>query len=149
MTNASTSVSRIIVMTSVLLLGGMAAIAQNVSLTVTGMRSKKGDLCVSVFKDNQSFKDNKPSTRLKFAKSAAQGGNMRINLTLPPGTYGIAMLDDENGNGKMDNNMVGMPKEGFGFSNFYLSGLSRPSFDDFRFEVKSSPVTLNGKLRFL
>lgn len=149
MNSASTNIPRSVLMSAFLVFTGAAATAQNVSMSVSGMRSKKGDIYISVFKDNQSFKDNKPTTRLKFSKSAAQGGNMKISLTLAPGTYGIAMLDDENGNAKMDNNMIGMPKEGFGFSNFYLSGMSRPVFDDFKFEVKAGPVNVTGKLRYL
>jgi uncharacterized protein (DUF2141 family) len=135
--------------TAGILLFAVTANAQNVSMTVTGIRSDKGAIIVSVFRDNQSFKDSKPVTKLKFSKASLAGGSLKISLALAPGTYGIALMDDENGNNKMDNNMIGMPKEGFAFSNFYLSGLSRPSFDDFKFDVKAAPVSLSGKLRYL
>jgi uncharacterized protein (DUF2141 family) len=36
---------------------------------------------------------------------------------IPPGTYALAVIHDENMNGKLDTNFLGMPKEGYGFSN--------------------------------
>ena len=44
-------------------------------------------------------------------------------------------MDDENFNGKMDYNFIGIPKEGFGFSNYYHSGLTKPKLKSFAFEV--------------
>ena len=34
-----------------------------------------------------------------------------------------------------DNSLIGIPKEGFGFSDYYHSTLKRPKFDDFKFTV--------------
>jgi uncharacterized protein (DUF2141 family) len=45
-------------------------------------------------------------------------------------------LDDENSTGKMEYNMFGIPREGFGFSNYYHKGLLKPHFDAFSFSVK-------------
>lgn len=123
--------------------------AQQVTLSVSGIKSAKGALLVSVFKDQEGFKNDKPVSKHKFPKTGFSGGTMKVSLNLSPGTYGIALMDDENGNHKMDNNMIGMPKEGFGFSNFYLSGLSRPVFNDFKFEVKPGATNLTSKLRYL
>ncbi len=36
---------------------------------------------------------------------------------LQPGTYAVRLMHDENDNGKLDRNLVGMPTEGYGFSN--------------------------------
>jgi len=36
---------------------------------------------------------------------------------IPPGTYAMAVIHDENMNGKLDTHLLGIPKEGFGFSN--------------------------------
>jgi uncharacterized protein (DUF2141 family) len=47
---------------------------------------------------------------------------------IPPGDYGVAALHDENGNMKLDKNMFGWPKEGFGFANNPHIGLGAPGF---------------------
>ena len=49
---------------------------------------------------------------------------------LPPGRYGIAALHDLNSNGEMDNNLLGFPKEPFGFGNDARIKLAPPAFAD-------------------
>ena len=58
-----------------------------------------------------------------------------------PGTYDIAIIHDENGNGKLDFNEVGMPVEGYGHSNNPERRAGEPSFDETKFTVASSNVT--------
>jgi uncharacterized protein (DUF2141 family) len=47
---------------------------------------------------------------------------------LPPGDYGVAAIHDENRNAKLDRNLIGIPREGFGFANNPHVGLSAPAF---------------------
>jgi uncharacterized protein (DUF2141 family) len=47
---------------------------------------------------------------------------------MPPGDYGVAAIHDENRNAKLDRNIIGIPKEGFGFANNPHVGLSAPTF---------------------
>jgi uncharacterized protein (DUF2141 family) len=47
---------------------------------------------------------------------------------IPPGTYAIAVIHDENSNGKLDTNWLGVPTEGYGFSNDAKGLLGAPSF---------------------
>jgi len=49
----------------------------------------------------------------------------------------------------MDYNMVGIPKEGFGFSNYYLSGFSKPKLKDFTFTVENGSVQVSCKMRYI
>lgn len=121
--------------------------AQNVQLTITNLKSTDGQILVAVFKDQQGFKEEKPVSRHRFPKSSLTNGTLKVLLDLPPGTYGLALVDDTNKNGKMDKNMLGIPKEGVAFSNFYLSGMSKPTFNDFKFEVKGASVSLDCKMR--
>ena len=56
---------------------------------------------------------------------------------LPPGTYALALIHDENGNGKVDTNWIGMPKEGVGASNNATGTLGPPSWRDAKFELQA------------
>src|SRR5512144_2373576 len=47
---------------------------------------------------------------------------------IPPGTYAIVVIHDENMNGKLDTKWLGVPKEGYGFSNDVKPLLSVPTF---------------------
>lgn len=126
-----------------------AAAQENVTLNITNLRSVKGNVIVKVFNTQQGFKDSKPVAQFKFEKKAVAKGVLNVKCTLKPGTYGLALLDDENANGEMDNNFVGMPKEGFGFSDYYHTGMSRPVLDDFKITIKNEPVRTTMKVRYL
>ena len=59
---------------------------------------------------------------------------------IPPGNYAVAAIHDENSNAKLDRNMIGVPKEGFGFANNPHVGLSAPAFNAALVHV-NCPVT--------
>lgn len=109
--------------------------AQNVELEVSGLRSAKGSVIVGVFKDHESYKKEIPFKSFKFNKNNISNGSLTLNLELEEGIYGITFLDDENDNGKMDYNYIGIPKEGFGFSDFIHKGVVKPHFDNFKQKV--------------
>jgi uncharacterized protein (DUF2141 family) len=124
--------------------------AQNVEVTITGIRNSKGQMGIGVFRDNESFRKEKAYLELAFDKKEVSNGEMKIRFTLPPGTYGIALLDDENGDDVMEYNFLGMPKEGFGFSDYYHTGLTMPKFDAFRFDVvEGQKKSINIRIRYI
>src|ERR671918_2118245 len=47
---------------------------------------------------------------------------------IPPGTYALAVIHDENMNGKLDTNLLGIPTKGYDFSNDVKGSLGPPSF---------------------
>lgn len=110
--------------------------------------SAKGQLIVGFFKDEKSFKDGKPHKRLIYNKSAVKNGRMEITVAIEPGVYGVSVLDDENSNNDMDYNMLGIPQEGFGFSNYYHTTLSRPKLKDFVVDLgKQTTVEIRMKYK--
>lgn len=128
----------ILVLCLLLLLGFTTVNAQNIEVKITGMRSASGQIHIKIFKDDQSFKDDKEYRKLSYIKEGAVNGEMAVKFSLEPGVYGFALLDDESNNGQMDYNFIGLPNEGFGFSNFYLTGLNRPKFDLFKLTVNAN-----------
>jgi uncharacterized protein (DUF2141 family) len=60
----------------------------------------------------------------------ARTGEMTVVLEgLTPGPYALALHHDENANGKMDTSLLGLPQEGYGFSNDAPVFLGAPPFD--------------------
>lgn len=133
-----------------LILPAAAADAQNIEVTITGIRNSEGQMGIGVFRDNESFKKEKAYLELAFEKKEVINGEMKIRFTIPPGTYGIALLDDENSDDVMEYNFLGMPKEGFGFSDYYHTGLTMPKFDAFRFDVvEGQKKSINIRIRYI
>lgn len=127
---------------SVLLIGTSSTILSNsstfsVSVTVKKLRNAKGSVQIQVYKDQTSFADERPWKTYSFSKKSVSGGQLSFKITdLPKGTYGFALLDDENNNKEMDYGLL-MPKEGFGFSDYYHTSWSRPVFNDFKFDLSA------------
>jgi len=112
----------------------------NVKVVFEGVRSAKGKIVLAMFKDQEGFKTRNPVKRIELNKDELERNEIMLSLDM--GIYGISVLDDENNNNKMDYNLFGMPKEGFGFSNYNHKGLSKPHFDKFKFEIKNASVEL-------
>lgn len=124
--------------------------AQNVEVTVTGIRSDKGQISVGIFLDEESFREENAYLGYIFQKNDIHDGTITFSLNLDPGLYGLSVLDDENSDTRMEYNMLGIPREGFGFSDYYHTGLSRPKFDSFSFTVvKNTVKQITVKMRYL
>ena len=126
----------IITIAFLLLLPATSLKAQTVNVNTTGLRTDKGQIVIGVFKDSETYMKEEPYMNKIFSKESVQDGALSVSFTLEPGIYGLCLLDDENSNGKMEYNFLGMPKEGFGFSDYYHSGIKKPKFDSFRFTIK-------------
>ncbi len=128
------------------------AFAQDVTfdIEITNLRNKDGNVLISVYKDQQSFDDEKPAFTKKIVKKdLINNGVIKAKLSLPEGTYALAMLDDENLNGEMDSNWIGMPKEGFGFSNYIFEKLRKPTFEEFRVALNSNTPKVTFKVKYM
>jgi len=123
--------------------------AQNTQITVSNIRSSKGKIMLSLFKDEKSFKDAKPFKTTSYEKKGLANGILVLKWQIEPGIYGMALLDDENQNTEMDKNLIGVPKEGFGFSDFYLEKLKAPSFNEFKTEIKSEGNKIQIKVKYM
>ena len=106
---------------------------------IDGFRNQKGDAGVTVFTSPDGWPQNNEKA-FTHGGHPFTGDKATVELQLPAGRYAIAVLHDENSNHKLDRNMIGWPKEGFGFSNNPKVGLSPPAFDTAAMQV-SCPVT--------
>ena len=120
----------------------------SISVTVTNIRNTKGTMQLQLYRSQKTFAKETPYKIYRVSKKSVSGHTLRYKITgLVQGHYGVALLDDENNNKKMDYGWM-MPEEGFGFSDYYHTGLSRPTFYQFKFYLKEDKsVTM--KVRYL
>jgi uncharacterized protein (DUF2141 family) len=142
------TVTAIMLLLAVVLPSGINA--QNIEVTVTGIRSDKGQIAVGIFRDNETFHREEAFLELQFKKPKITDGTMVISFPLEPGVYGLTILDDENSDRKMEYNFLHIPREGFGFSGYYHTGLTLPKFDTFKFTVEPGQTKrITIRLRYL
>ena len=106
-----------------------------ISVTIKDIKTPNGQILMGIYKDDVSFDKEIAYKKVQAFKTKISNGTLMVEVKLEPGKYGISLMDDENFNGKMDYNFIGIPKEGFGFSNYYHTGLTKPKLKSFLFEV--------------
>lgn len=121
----------------------------NLKVHVYNLRNSKGNLLVSLYNEEKPF-PKYPKQAFRNMKTTIQDGNANISFqNIPYGRYAIAILHDENGNDKMDQNFIKMPKEGYGFSNNAKGSFGPPGFDAAAFEVNKPDMEISIKASYL
>lgn len=124
------------------------AMAGDVVITVTDLRSSKGVVraCMTM-KENIFPKCIKDPSAHRTVVPAGQ--KIEIRFTgVKPGNYAIALLHDENDNGKADRAMGMMPKEGYGFSRDAPVKMAPPKFTDAVFAIGEGLQRVTIKMRY-
>jgi uncharacterized protein (DUF2141 family) len=109
---------------------------------VDGLRNSIGVVGTAIFKSADGWPEDMTRSFLHWPTPIPAGSGEVTAETenLPPGDYGVVTIHDENKNRKLDRNIIGIPKEGFGFANNPHVGLSAPPFSSAIVHV-TCPVT--------
>lgn len=88
------------------------------TINVSGIRNATGGLVACVFRDRQGFPTCQKSRTAIIQRSRISGSAMTVRFTgLAHGSYVASVQHDEDGDGKLKTNFIGIPKEGVGISN--------------------------------
>jgi uncharacterized protein (DUF2141 family) len=121
--------------------------SSTVLIEVAGFKNTRGTLNCRLFTKAADFPDGEGIVTLRVTIT---GSNTSCSFSnIEPGTYAIAVVHDENGNGKLDKNFVGVPSEGYGVSNNKTYALSAPKWDESTFKLGATESkALQIKLRY-
>lgn len=102
-------------------------------INVVGLRSAQGEVHFGLFNQSAEFPKGE---RLAGTKVKATSETVTAVFTaVQPGTYAVSLYHDENSNGRFDKGFLGLPLEGYGFSNDARPGFGPPSFTKAAFTV--------------
>ncbi len=109
---------------------------------VSNIKDLKGELKIALYDNKYSF-DNQVNP-VATVQIAVDKNVMEVKFeNLPPSKdYAIAVHHDVNNNGKLDTNFLGIPKEGFCFSNNAMGSFGPPSYEDCKFELKPNTCVI-------
>lgn len=108
---------------------GSVAHAARLNVTVQDVRSERGVITLALYASSETFSQFEMDIGSRTV--SAQEGAVTITFDdLPPGLYAVAAFHDENANGEFDTNFLGLPKEGYGFSNNATVRFGPPSFEE-------------------
>ena len=125
-----------------------AAAGAQIEVDISGVRNARGAILLCLTADPKAYPDfgRDPKSR-KLSIPARPSVTARFD-NVPPGTYAIALIHDENSNTKMDL-AVFLPKEGFGMSRNPKIGFGPPKFKSAQFTVGAEVVRLPITMRYM
>lgn len=127
---------------SVLTLKGQS----NLIVTIENLKNLNGDLLIGLY-DNASNFPRKVATG-KVVKVTEK--EMKVTFPdLKPGNYAVSVLHDENQNKDMDQGRLGIPVEGYGFSNNAMGVIGPPSFRKAQFHVSDGDSSITIRMKYM
>ncbi len=136
--------------TSAIALSGMSPPPQgDISVSITNMRSSEGVVRACITKNRRTFPNcRKDPDAMRRVVDASESVTLTFT-DVEAGAYAIALLHDENDNGKADRALGMMPKEGFGFSRDARVRMGPPKFDDAVFDFDGTEASLTIRMRYM
>ncbi len=117
----------------IILINTCSVFSQNdyisLQIEITNLKNNQGLIALQLA--------NKNGVLVKGVISSIENKHCEILIdSLNSGTYSIRYFHDENSNDKLDTNWLGLPTEGYGFSNNASARFGAPSIQDREFELK-------------
>ena len=129
----------------VLLIGlftNISAYAADIILNISEAKSDKGKIVASLWDSEEAYLDLDARMMRGVAQISKGAAVLRFE-GMAPGTYSIALYHDENDNNEMDTNFIGIPKEGWAFSNNAKGKFGPPAFEKTSFTVGADDVQMD------
>jgi len=110
---------------------GQMIYAQTFDLTISipNLKSRAGELQIGIYNNKETFPHVDEQYKVIYLDLKDFSGVFTIQ-DLPKGQYAVALFHDENADKICNTNFLGVPREGYGFSNNIRPFVSAPSFSD-------------------
>ncbi|MFD1787594.1 DUF2141 domain-containing protein [Sphingomonas floccifaciens] len=128
------------------LLGGASPVGR-LEVDVDNLRSAKGVIQLCLTSDPTNFPNCVDDARALRRTVPAASKSVRFDA-LPVGGYAIAVIHDENANSKLDT-LMGIPREGFGFSRNPAIHFGPPKFGAARFTLEAGGSMQDIRMKYL
>jgi len=119
----------------------------DIEISIEKLRNRKGVLHLCLTREPAHFPDCKQDPRAVTRSAPATAGPIRIT-GLAPGGYAVAIFHDENRNRKLDV-LIGIPREGFGFSRNPVVRFGAPKFRQVRIDLRAGFTRETVRMQYL
>lgn len=145
----SAGVAGLILMAVVGTVGSAQPSQPGIHVEILGIRNSMGAVACALFEAPEGF----PTEFLRFATNIMMVKVRATKATcdfedIAPGTYALAVIHDENRDGELATNLMGVPKEGYGFSNDAKGSLGAPSFEAASFSYNGQSLNMTIALQY-
>jgi uncharacterized protein (DUF2141 family) len=120
-----------------------------IHVDLVGVRNNKGQVFCALYASADGFpKDSQKAIRRDTSSVSEKKASCEFS-GIEPGTYAVSVFHDENSNGKLDANFLGIPREGVGASNDARGHMGPPKFDAAKFQFAGGRLSLKITLNYL
>ena len=120
-----------------------------IHVDVVGLHNNNGQVFCALYASAEGFpKDSRKATRRNTSSISDKIASCEF-LGIEPGTYALSVFHDENSNGKLDTNFMGIPREGVGASNDARGHMGPPKFDAAQFQFSGGRFNLKITINYL
>jgi uncharacterized protein (DUF2141 family) len=120
-----------------------------IHVDVVGLRNNKGKVFCALYASAEGFpKDSQKAIRRDTSSISEKNAACEFS-GIEPGTYAVSLFHDENSNGKLDTNFLGIPREGVGASNDARGHMGPPKFDAAQFQFSGGRLNLKITINYL
>jgi uncharacterized protein (DUF2141 family) len=130
-----------------LALAGAAPPAAELEVRIDRLRNDKGTLHLCLTRNPTHFPDCGKDPRA-IKRSVDSGSGPQRFGGIEPGGYALSIMHDENRNGRLDT-LLGIPREGFGFSRNPVVRFGPPRFDQVRLNLPSGFTRHSVRMQYL
>ncbi|MEY4508562.1 MAG: hypothetical protein RLZZ450_684 [Pseudomonadota bacterium] len=120
--------------------GKLRAAGGQVLVKVTGFRSARGKVFVALWRNKKDFPGTPPAGTPTATVNIVKGVAEASFSDVPPGVFAVTVLHDEDGDGEMKTNFIGIPKEGIGFSRDARGRFGPPGWDAAKLTLEPGEV---------
>jgi len=126
-----------------------ASCGGGIHVTILNIRNSLGTVDCALFNSPSGFPTDTLRSALRLSAMKVPDRSAHCDFTdLASGRYALVVLHDENMNGRIDYNWLGIPREGYGFSNDVHGRLGAPSFEQAAFVYDGKALDLTITLRY-
>jgi uncharacterized protein (DUF2141 family) len=120
-----------------------------IHVEIDGLHNDKGQVLCALFSSAFDF-PKRTDKAVAHARSDISHGHAFCEFSgIASGTYAVSVFHDENSNGKMDTNFMGIPREGVGASNNAKGHFGPPKFEAAAFHFSGDRVDLKITINYL
>lgn len=119
----------------------------SLEIAVDGLRSTRGVIRICLTADPKNF-PGCTNDKAAITRTVPAGQRVIRFDAIAPGTYAASLIHDENGNAKLDT-VLGVPREGFGFSRNPKIGFGPPKFAAAEFALAGVAQVQQVRMRYL
>lgn len=116
---------------------------------VDGLQPARGEVAITIYPDD-ARRFLAPKGKLARLRLPVKGASASACFWLPSRAYyAVAVYHDVNANRDFDRNLLGLPAEGFGFSNDAPTRVGLPPFSAVRFPATRAETSIRIRIRYL